>query len=255
MSALRAVIADDEPLARSLLRSMLVDHGDVEVVAEAGDGRSAVRAITEHRPDLVFLDVQMPELDGFGVVETLGVDRMPPVIFVTAYDQYAIRAFDIHALDYLLKPFDAERVDRALRRAQSRLSEPGLADLGLRLAELLKGAREPGKKFPERLPIKREGRVRFVDMDEIDWIEADGKTLRVHAGKEVHVLRDTMTSLEARLDPKRFTRLHRSTIVNMGRIREVQPWFQGDFVVILSDGTRLTTGRVYRDNVRKLIEQ
>src|SRR5690349_9526221 len=186
---------------------MLAARRDTHVVGEAGDGAEAVRAITTLRPDLVFLDVQLPELDGFEVLEALAVDPLPAVIFVTAFDQYALRAFDVHALDYLLKPFDAERVDRAVSRAIDQLQRVGAGELSRRLGELLS---QMGNRhgWLERLPVKREGRTRFVDVGDIDWIEADDHVLRVHAGREVHVIRDTLASLETRLDPSSFLRVH-----------------------------------------------
>jgi two-component system, LytTR family, response regulator len=251
---IRAIIVEDEPHARSLLRSMLAAHGEIEIVDEAGDGNAAVRAITALRPDLVFLDVQLPELDGFEVLEALAIDPLPAVIFVTAFDQYALRAFEVHALDYLLKPFDAERVDRSVARAVEQLERVGAVELSRRLGEVLTHVRRNRPSLLQRIPVKVEGRVRFVDAADIDWIEADDHVLRVHAGREVHVLRDTLTSIESRLDPSTFLRVHRAIIVNVGRIHEVQPWFQGDYVLVLKDGTKLTSGRTYRENIRQLLD-
>lgn len=255
MNRLRAVIAEDEPLARGLLRTMLEERGDVEVVAEAGNGLAALDAIERLDPDLALLDVEMPELDGFGVVDAIGTDRMPPVIFVTAFDQYAIRAFDVHAFDYLLKPFDRGRLDRAVDRVIRGVRGAGAPDdLGPRLAALLAQLRPDELRSLRRIPVPTENGFRLVAVDEIDWIEADGKLLRLHVGREVHTVRRAMGALQARLDPTRFARVHRSAIVNVQRIKEVQSWFQGDYVLILSSGTRVATGRRYRAAVRRLLE-
>ncbi len=245
MTALRVLIVDDEPPARDLLRALLAEHDDVTVVAEANNGRQAVAAIRRHRPDLVFLDVQMPELDGFGVIEAVGSDRMPAVVFVTAYDRYAVRAFESEAVDYLLKPFDAERLATALRRAAA-------GELGRRLEGVMHRLRAD-RPAGRRLPVSRQGVVRFVEVDAIDWIEADGKHAILHTGRETHVVTETLAAVEARLEPDRFLRIHRSIVVNVDRIREVQPWFQGGFVLILQDGTRLTSGPTYRRRLLRLI--
>ena len=256
---LRSVIVDDEPLARRLLRSLLAQDGGVEVVAEAGNGREALSAIARHRPHLVFLDVQLPGLDGFEIAEALearaveGMER-PAIIFVTAYDQYALRAFDVHALDYLLKPFDGERLSKAVRRARDQLGRGGSGELDHRVVSLLEELRTR-ERFAERLVVKTDGRIRFVAVDDVDWIEADRKVLRIHSGKQIYVVRDSMNGIAERLDPRRFLRIHRSTIVNVDRIEELQPWFQGDYVLILRDGTKLTSGRVYRDAVQQLIRR
>lgn len=252
-TSVRAVIAEDEPRARALLRTMLAADGRVTVVAEAADGRLAAAAIRKHRPDLVFLDIKMPELDGFEVLLELGEGPFPAIVFVTAFDEYALQAFDVHAVDYLLKPFDANRLDRAVTRALGRVGSQG-DDLEARMAELLEALRAARGKPIERIPIKEDGRVQFVSVDDVAWIEADDHVLRLHVGKEVHTLRQSMSNMEARLDPQRFARLHRGTIANISHIREVQPWFQGDYVVILKDGTRLTTGGTYRKNVKRLLD-
>ena len=250
----RTLIAEDEPHARALLRSMLATDDRIAVVAEAADGRSAVEAIRKHRPDLLFLDIRMPELDGFEVLLELGEAPFPAVIFVTAFDEYALRAFDVHAVDYLIKPFDAARLARAVTHALSRITTPQSGDLEGRMMELLEALRAVRGKPIERIPIKTDGRVRFVNVGDIDWIEADNHVLRIHVGKDVHVLRESMGSMESRLDPGRFTRLHRGIIANLSRIREVQPWFEGDYIVILNDGTKLTTGSMYRKNVKRLLD-
>jgi two-component system LytT family response regulator len=252
MVRIRTLIVDDEPLARRRLRTLLEAEPDFEPTGEAGDGQQAVTALRSLRPDLVFLDVQMPILDGFGVVEAVGADNVPALIFVTAYDQFALRAFEVHALDYLLKPFDRNRFRKALERARAQLQREGPTELHQRLLELLKDVRPPTQPL-ERLVIKAEGRVAFVPVDELDWIEAAGNYLRLHSGKNTFLLRETMNHLEARLDPRRFVRIHRSTIVNGARIRELQPAFHGDFVVILRDGTELTMSRSFRDRFQAFL--
>jgi len=248
---IRALIVDDEPLARQRLHRLLQDESDVEIVGECADGGEAVAIIRALSPDLVFLDVQMPVLDGFGVLEALGVDGIPAIIFVTAYDRYALRAFEYNALDYLLKPFDRNRFRKALDRARAHLG----SEQGREEARQLLGAVEEYKsegKALERLVVKASGRVFFLRVEEIDWIEAAGNYVRLHVGKEAHLLRDTMSSVETRLDPKRFLRIHRSTIVNIERIQELQPLFHGDYVVILRDGKQLNLSRGYRQRLQEV---
>ena len=253
-STLRAMIVDDEPLARRRLRSLLAGEPEVEIIGEFGNGRDAVKAIRELNPDLVFLDIQMPELDGFGVVREVGVSEMPAVVFVTAYDEYALKAFEVHAFDYLLKPVDRDRFASTLRRARSKVRGDSSHALSQRLEALLAelGGR---RQEPQRLPIRKDGRIFLVRPEDIDWLEADGNHVRVHVGKESHLIRETLSNLESRLPARTFMRIHRSTLVNIARIREIQPWFQGDYVLLLTDGTRLTSGRSYRDKVRSLFEQ
>ena len=250
-SALRVLIVDDEPPGRERIRNLLEDQPDVEVVGVCTDGLEAVSFLRDNDCDLVFLDVQMPEMDGLEVVEAVGPERMPAVIFVTAHDRYALRAFEVQALDYLLKPFDRERFLKALDRARSqRQGDP--AELQRRLLALLEESR-PGKRALQRLVVKSGGRIFFLKMDEIDWIEAAGNYLRLHVGKDTHLIRDTMSSLEARIDPAKFFRIHRSTIVNIERVREIQPLFHGDYVVLLRDGTQLTLSRTYRQRLEELL--
>ena len=252
----RAVIAEDEPLQRRHLRALLeAEATDVVVVDEAGDGAATVAALREHRPELLFLDVQMPGLDAFGVIEEIGVEQMPVTIFVTAYDQYALRAFEVHALDYVLKPYDGERLAKAVRRAVAQLRRGPSAEEGARLLALLAELRER-RTYPERLPVRAGGRVRFVEVAAIDRVEAAGKNVRIHAAGEVHECRDSLARLEEEeLDPRRFVRIHRSTIVNVARVKEIQSWFGGEYVLILRDGARVTTGRGYRQAVARLIGQ
>jgi two-component system, LytTR family, response regulator len=270
---LRVLIVDDEPLARRRLREMMAEDPDVEVLAECGNGKDAVAAIHREEPDVVLLDIQMPELDGFGVVRTVGPDRMPAVIFVTASDAHAVRAFDVHAVDYVLKPVDQDRLFEAIRVAKERVasarsgeSESGAEqDIRARLAALVaevsaavasgRGTSPSAQPAAGRIAVKGDGRVIFIRIADVDWVEAMDNYVRLHVGREVHVMRETMSHLEERLPPPAFLRVHRSTIVNVERIREIQPWFAGDYVLILTDGTKLTTGRRYRAAVKGLLDR
>jgi two-component system, LytTR family, response regulator len=248
---IRTLIVDDEPLARQRVRSLLEQDPDVEVIGEAGDGKAAVAALQRHKPDLVFLDVQMPHLDGFGVLETLAGAPLPAVIFVTAHDKFALRAFEVHALDYLLKPFDRDRFKQALERAKTAVKAPAAA-MDERLLALLENVHKD-RKSVDRLVIKSGGRVYFVRVDEIDWIEAAGNYVKLHVGKEEHLLRESMNGIEAKVDPRKFIRIHRSTIVNAERIKELQPAFHGDYAVILRDGVELTLSRNYRERMEEFL--
>jgi len=242
---IRVLIVDDEPIARRGIRQQLRSETDLEVIGECGDGAEAIDAITELAPDLVFLDIQMPEVGGFDVVEAIGVARMPAVVFVTAYDEHALRAFDVHAVDYVLKPIDRHRFRTAVERARRRLAHaPGQLDR--RIAAALGELGRPAHDYAKRLAIKGDGRVILVDVDEVDRLEAAGNYVEVHSGARRHLVRETMASLEARLDPARFVRVSRSSIVNAARVRELQPMFNGDFVVVLRDGTKVAGSRRYR---------
>jgi two-component system LytT family response regulator len=242
---IRALIVDDEPIARRGLRQRLRGETDVEVIGECGDGASAIGAITELAPDLVFLDIQMPEVGGFDVVEAIGVARMPAVVFVTAYDEHALRAFDVHAVDYVLKPIDRNRFRTAVERARRRLEQaPGQLDR--RIAAALGELGRPAPDYAKRLAIRGDGRVMLVEVDEVDRLEAAGNYVEVHSGARHQLVRETMASLEARLDPARFVRVSRSSIVNAARVRELQPLFNGDFAVVLRDGTKVAGSRRYR---------
>lgn len=246
------MVVDDEPLAREKIREMAKDDPDVEIVGECANGEEAVRLIHELAPDLLLLDVEMPEADGFHVIEQLTPSQVPLVIFVTAYDRYAVRAFEVHAFDYLLKPFDRERFSAALGRAKEQIRRErngGLDSRILALLEQLQG--EP--KYLERLVVKNAGRVFFLETSDIEWVEAEGNYVSIHTPSKTHLLRETISNLEARLDPRRFVRIHRSTLVNVTRIQELQPWTHGDYYVILRDGTRLTASRNYRDNLESVL--
>jgi two-component system LytT family response regulator len=254
---IRALIVDDEPLARDRLRMLLSHEIDLEVAGEFGNGCTAVQGIRELRPDLLFLDVQMPELDGFGVLEAVGPQHMPATVFVTAYDQYALRAFEVSAVDYLLKPFDRDRFLSALDRARRQIALStsfelgGASDLSSRLLSLLQQVRT--ETHLDRLVIKSGGRVLFLKADEVDWIEAAGNYVRLHVARETFLLRETVTAIERKLDPRKFVRIHRSTVVNLERIKELQPLFHGDHQVTLIDGNRLTLSRSYRENLERIL--
>jgi two-component system, LytTR family, response regulator len=248
----RVIIADDEPLARARLRMLLAEEPWVDVIAECSDGPSTITAIEKFRPELVFLDVQMPGGSGFDVIESIGAGRMPFVIFVTAFDRYALRAFDVHALDYLLKPFDRDRFRDALTRARERIERSSNGDLERRLLAIVNDLK-PAAQPMERFVIKSGGRVFFLRAEDIEWIEAAGNYVKLHVGAETHVFRETMNSLEARLNPSVFFRIHRSHIVNIERVRELQPWFNGEYVVFLTSGARLTLSRGYREKLQDRI--
>jgi len=245
---IRTLIVDDEPLALKTLRILLSKDDDVAIVGECRNGAQAVSQIRALSPDLVFLDIQMPGKDGFEVLRTVGVDRVSAVIFVTAYDEYALRAFEFHALDYLLKPFAANRFQDALSRAKSQLRVEQAAPFRKQLMTLL-GNVDGGSRYINRLVVKTSGRIVFLKVEEIDWIEAAGNYLTLHVGPASHLIRETMNDLESRLDPAQFLRIHRSTIVNIDRIREMQPLFHGDFTVILMNGTRLMLSRNYKSRL------
>ena len=266
MPPLRALIVDDEPAAREGIRHLLSADPEVEVVGECADGRTAARAILDDPPDLLFLDVQMPGQDGFTLLREVGPGRVPAIVFVTAYDQYALRAFEVHAVDYLLKPFDDERFRDALARAKHQVRQGQLEGLRERLISLLEtsgppaaGARPSGPTnappdgWLKRLAIKSGGRVTILSVKDVDWIAAEGDYVKVHVGKAWHVLRETMKHIGGQLDPARFVRIHRSTIVNVERIRELQPYFRGEYVVVLHDGTTLKLSRGYRDHLEQVL--
>ena len=286
VGTVRVLIVDDEPLARDCMRLALCHAADVQIVGECGDGASAVDAIRQHSPDIVFLDVQMPGLDGFAVLEQIDTPSMPVVVFVTAFDSHAIRAFEVHALDYVLKPFPDERLLAALERAQTAVQERRNGELGRRLAEFVQAwqagsftrlptppggvaprptlsessadldasgddvpdsvepARGGAASYIGRFAVRSDGRVRFVPAVDVDWIEADGNYMVLHVGDAQHRLRASLAGLTEGLDPKRFVRIHRSVIVNIERIREVQPWFGGDYIAILKTGAKLRVSRL-----------
>jgi two-component system, LytTR family, response regulator len=249
---IRVVIVDDEELARDRLESLLSQHADVEVVGSCADGASAIETIERAQPDLVFLDVQMPGMNGFEVVENLDTEKIPAVVFVTAHDAHALQAFEVHALDFLLKPFDETRFVKTLDRARGQLSKQDGAEINSHLMSLIEELRGE-RKYPERLIVKSGGRVFFVRSDEIDWVEASGNYVKLHTRNEAYLLRESMKNMEAKLDPKIFVRIHRSAIVNIDSIKELEPWFHGEYIVIMRDATRLTASRVFSDRLSALM--
>ena len=253
MEKIRTLIVDDEPLAREGLRLHLEEHTDIDVIGECGDGASAVIAVRDLQPELVFLDVQMSGLDGFGVLRAISTENMPIVVFVTAYDEFALQAFEAHAIDYLLKPLDPERLDTALERVRNQLTGKNRREREDRVISLL--AQVGGTpRFIERLVTRSDGKIRIIRVDDIDYIEAAGNYAKIHLGGKMHLVREGMNSLESKLDPARFLRIHRSVIVRIDRIKELESLYQGDYVVVLHDGTRLTTGRKYRDAIQEFIK-
>lgn len=250
---IRALIVDDEPLARERLAALLASENDIELAGECANGAEALSAIEEKNPDLVFLDVQMPELDGFGVLAALPASRRPSVIFVTAHDRFALKAFEVHAIDYLLKPFDRERFLKALERAREQVKRQHAGQIDERLSALLAGLKQDQPKHLDRIPVKGSGRVVLVKVSDIDWIEAADNYVNLHTGKESHLHRETMTALAERLSESKFLRISRSTMVNVDRIKELQPMFHGDYTVILQNGSKLTLSRGYRDALNQLL--
>jgi two-component system LytT family response regulator len=251
---IRALIVDDEAPARSRIRQLLKNEPGLEIGADCSNGRQAVEVIRREKPDLVFLDVQMPGLTGLEVCETLAAADipLPLVIFVTAYDQYALKAFDVHAIDYLLKPFDRERFQKALGHAREQLSHLRAGAPDSRLNALLEDLRA-GAKRTDRLVFKENGRVIFLRTETIDWVEADGNYIRLHAGTESHYVRETLAAMEAQLPSDGFMRISRSLLVNLDRIKELQPLFYGDYAVILRDGSKLNMSRNYRDRLESIL--
>jgi len=246
------LIVDDEPLSRERVASLLRTVSDAEIVGTCENGSDAVEAIGELAPDLVFLDVQMPEIDGFGVLASVARDRMPEVIFVTAHDKYALKAFELHAQDYLLKPFDPDRLFDAYRRAAERIRQSRMGGSNARLLGLIDDI-ERVRSHRTRVPIKSDGRVTFLPVEEIDWIESSDNHVKIHAKGETHVLRRTLQSMQASLSPTDFVRVHRSSIVNVARIEEIQPWFNGEYIVVLRDGTKVQSSRGYRARLEALM--
>jgi len=247
--SIRVLLSDDEALARERLRSLLEEEPDLEIVAECGDGKTAIATIQRERPDLVFLDIQMPEVDGFGVVYELR-DEMPLTIFVTAYDRYAMKAFEVHALDYLLKPVGKERLQEAVTRARRQLQRPPDGTFQRRVLEMLADM-EARQQTPERIIIKSDGEIVCLKPNEIDWAESAGNYVCLHVGGATHILRETITALESRLGPRQFMRVHRSTLVNVDRIKTLKPSLYGDYSILLRDGTKLTLSRGFRESVLK----
>lgn len=256
VKSIRALIVDDEPLARRTIRELLRGDPEVNVVGECGGGREAVESIRRQPPDLLFLDIQMPGMDGFGVLSHIELERIPAIIFVTAYDAYALKAFEVHALDYLLKPFTDERFREALARAKSQVELRDVRSLADSLRGFL-GGRAPvapeSKGFLTRFMVKAGGRVTFVKSSDVDWIEADNYYIKLHVGGKSHMLRLSMKELEESLDPKTFWRIHRSAIINLERVRELRQRPGGEYVAVLKDGTELKLSRRSRERLQELL--
>jgi two-component system LytT family response regulator len=255
---LKALIVDDEPLARRSIRLLLKEDAEIELVGECGSGAEALKIIHKQPLDLLFLDIQMPEMSGFDVLERIDAEKIPAIIFVTAFDQYAIRAFEVHALDYLLKPFDDARFEKALRQAKTQIEQREINQLSKRLVRLLEDRDgQPNKAravgFISRLMIKTASRVFFLKVDEIDWIEAADYYVKLHVGRKSHLLRETMSEMEAKLAPEQFIRIHRSAIVNLDRVKEMHTHFNGEYLVILQDGTELKLSRSRREQLQQML--
>jgi two-component system LytT family response regulator len=248
----RVVIADDEPIAREGIRTQLKKQPAFEVVAECANGLEAVEAIRELAPDLVFLDVQMPELDGFGVVHAIGADRMPAVVFVTAYDAFALQAFEVSAVDYLLKPFDDERFHRAVQRATRQLDRRSVSDMGKQLESLTR-VLTGGTKPLERIVVRSGGRIFFLNVAEIYWIKSADNYVELHLRKESHLLRETLNALEVKLEPRTFIRIRRSAMVNVDHVKELRPGFNGEYTIVLENGCLLESSRRYRKNLAPIL--
>ena len=250
------MVVDDEPAARRGVKLILKDEPDIEVVGEAGDGESAVTLIKKHKPDIVFLDVQMPGQDGFGVLKALEPAERPVVIFVTAFNEHALKAFEVHAVDYLLKPFDDARFSAALSRAREAVRSRSTRALNAKVDQLIAQFESSSTNdteaggFNDRVMVKSSGEIFFLKPNEIDWVEAEGDYMKFHGGGKSHLMRETMARLEARLDPKRFVRIHRSTIVNLDCVRKLSPSFVGEYAVVLADGTKLKLSRGYQDRLQ-----
>jgi two-component system LytT family response regulator len=250
---MRTVIADDECLSRKKLLILLGSEEGISVTAECQDGKQAVDAVRLHKPDLLFLDIEMPDLNGFEVLEQISKEHLPVVIFTTAYDHYAIRAFEAHALDYLLKPFNQARLHHSLERARAELLKSHEQNVQARLLDMLNTTKVESRPV-RRLVIKTSGRVVFLDLNEIDWIEAAANYVRIHAGKDAYLLREGIGTMSAKLDSGRFVRIHRSFIVNINRIRELQPCENGEFIAVLRNGKELSCSRGCRSEVQRLID-
>jgi two-component system LytT family response regulator len=251
---IKTLIVDDEPLARRGIRQLLESEIDFEIVGEAGNGREAISAVEKHSPDLVFLDIQMPLLDGFSFLEKMGAVNLPEIVFVTAYDEHAVRAFEAGAIDYVLKPTDPERFRKTLNRVRSRILSPENKFLENKLADLLKDLKPAAEKYLERIPVKQNERIRFLNVAEIDWISSQGNYIEIHSGGEKFLIRETMESIENRLNPKQFLRIRRSAIVRIEQIKELHALFAGEFEVVLKNGAKLASSRRYRKNLDALLK-
>lgn len=249
---LAVLVVDDEPLARQAIVRLLRDDPEVGQLGECGDGIAAVQAIRRGAPNLIFLDIQMPAMTGMDVVTAIGVEQMPATVFVTAYEQYAVRAFEAHAVDYLVKPFGRERFAHALARAKARLAGDGGGAMSARIMQALEALRRRDE-YLERIPVREGEQVVFVDVDDIVWIKASRNTVLIHLADRVHELRETMAALAERLDPRRFARVHRSAIINLRRVQTVHPWFNGYHVVTMDTGQKLRMSRYQHEAFLRLV--
>ncbi len=247
------LLVDDESHARERLLKYLKDDKELEVVGECDNGSDAVDFILKNNVDLVFLDIQMPEMDGFGVIESLGLKNLPIIIFVTAYDRFAVNAFKVNALDYVLKPVSKKRLEESIDRAKDRLASRKSGEINHNIVQLLEGLKQE-KQHLDRIVVKTNDKMFLIRTDDIDWIEADDNYVKLHTSEKTHLLRQTMKNMEDTLDPNMFLRIHRSVIVNMDRIKEIQQWFNNEYTVILKDGTELTMSRGYRDKAKELFK-
>jgi two-component system LytT family response regulator len=262
MDKIKTLIVDDEYQARKGLRALLASEPDIEVVGECGDGQQAIDEISRFAPDLVFLDVQMPDKNGFDVLAAIDPERAPALVFITAYDHYALKAFEFNALDYLLKPFTDERFRQAVSRARLQCRQRQTRHLSRQLLQLLEHHRSAAKHNEatpteplRRFFIKTGGEVHFAPVDEVDWLEADGYCTRIHTGKKAHLLRGNLGGFEARLDPKKFTRINRSAIINLNRVRSLKNWFHGECLVVLPNGVELKVSASHRRRLEHLLER
>ncbi|OGU54193.1 MAG: hypothetical protein A2V66_11640 [Ignavibacteria bacterium RBG_13_36_8] len=254
-SKIKIIIVDDERLARIRIRRLLQDDPDLEIAAECASGKEAVQKINEYRPDIVFLDIQMPELNGFEVLEQIELAPFPLIIFVTAYDKYAIKAFDIHAIDYLLKPFEDERFYEALQIAKERFGSAKQNSLSQKIFSLLEETGKIKNTFIERLMVKTEGRIFFIKTKDIIRIKASGKYLDVSTDTKSHLIRMAMNEIEAKLDPEHFVRIHRSSIININHIKEIQYWYKTEYIFILTNGEKLKSSNSYRKNLTRVLNK
>jgi len=251
---IRTLIVDDMKLARGHIKQYLIKDAEIEIVGECANGREAVKAINDKKPDLVFLDVQMPGVDGFGVIEKIGVEQMPAIIFVTAFDEFALKAFDANATDYLLKPFDEERLTRAVARAKKGIKHPKPIDLDERLRRVLEEVRPmQTPKYLKRIAVKNAAHTFILPTDDIDWIGAAGNYVELHVGRETYLIRERLSQLEEKLDPEKFVRVHRSTIVRVDRIKKLHPLFNDDHVIELYTGAKLNASRTYNEKLLSLL--
>ncbi|MFC2135495.1 LytR/AlgR family response regulator transcription factor [Bacteroidota bacterium] len=255
MKKISAIIVDDEELARTRIRRLLNDEKDIEIVTECSNGLEAVKAINDFKPDLVFLDIQMPEMDGFEVMENLGPGDLPFIIFVTAYDKYAIKAFDVHAIDYLLKPFDDDRFFNSIDHAREKINIKGSDNFTDKILNILNNYKTDKPKFKERLLIKTEGRFYFVKASEIIRIKAAGKHIDIRTTEKSHLMRKTMNEIESQLNPDQFIRIHRSAIINIDQIKEIQYWYKNEYIFILNNDEKIASSSSYRKNLDGVLDR